>query len=98
MPVKKQYISQNTVCKLSFRLPQEIEAESACVVGDFNHWDAQSTPMTQLKSGDWKAEVKVDAGHEYRFRYLVNGNQWYNDDADKRVPNPFGEEDSVVVA
>jgi len=40
----------------------------------------------------------LSAGREYQFRYLVDGQDWYNDwQADKYVPNNFGGDNSVVV-
>ena len=98
MPVSKRYISKNAVCKASFYLPKEVGAKKAYLVGDFNDWNEKATPMTQLKSGQWKAEIKLDAGQEYQYRFLVNGSDWHNDwEADKYAPNPHGEENSVVV-
>jgi len=98
MPVKKHYIAKDTICKVSFYLPTHADAQSACVVGEFNQWDEQATPMTPLKSGEWKAEIRLDAGKEYRYRYLVNGTEWLVDpEADKYAPNPYGQEDAVVV-
>jgi 1,4-alpha-glucan branching enzyme len=95
--LKKRYISQGTVCKVTFLLPAEIDAQAAAVAGDFNGWDPAVNPMTRLKSGVWKAEVKLDAGHEYQFRYQVDGAQWRNDpEADGHVPHPYGGENSVV--
>lgn len=96
--LKKRYISDNKVCKVTFVLPKEIEAKSAAVVGDFNSWSRDATPMKQLKDGTWKAEVSLDAGREYQYRYLVNGIEWHNDwSADKYAAHPYGGENSVVV-
>lgn len=96
--LSKRYISKGTVCKVSFYLPDEIEARSAFVVGDFNSWDKEATPMELLSDGRWKAVINLDAGHEFQYRYLVNGSQWYNDwEADKYVAHPYGGENSVVV-
>jgi hypothetical protein len=40
----------------------------------------------------------LEPGHDYQFRYLVDGETWLNDPAaDKYVPNPFGSENSVVI-
>jgi len=98
MPVKKRYLAKDTVCKVTFTLPEPIEAQSATVVGDFNGWDKTATPMEQLKSGAWKAEVKLEAGREYQYRFLVNGSDWHNDwEADKYLRNEFGQDNSVVV-
>ncbi len=99
MPLEKRYIAKNTVCKATFILPQGIAARSAHVVGDFNGWDEQATPMTQLKSGVWKAQVRLEAGRSYQYRYLVNGSEWHNDSAaDRYVPNPYGGDNSVIDA
>ena len=96
--IKKRYISKGTICKVAFYLPEDIDARTAYVVGDFNNWDKEATPMKQLKDGRWKAELKLEAGREYQYRYLVNGNQWHNDwEADKYIAHPYGGENSVVV-
>jgi 1,4-alpha-glucan branching enzyme len=90
--------SKNTICKVTFILPYEIKARSAAVVGEFNNWDKEANPMTLGTDGLWKAELKLEAGHEYQFRYLVNGTEWHNDwEADKYVMHPYGGENSVVV-
>ncbi len=97
MPVKKQYLSGNKVCKVTFTLPQGIEAETAAVVGDFNGWDQQATLLSRLKSGVWKVDVKLEPGKEYQFRYLVNGAEWHSDpEADGSAPNPFGSDNSMI--
>ena len=98
MPVKKRYISNGEVCKVTFILPEEIEADTAFLVGGFNDWDKKATPMTQLKSGQWKIDLNLAAQGEFEYRYLVNGNEWHNDwEADKYVPNRYGVDNSVVI-
>ena len=96
--LKKRYISKDTICKVTFILPTEIEANSASVVGDFNNWAEDANPMSQLKDGTWKVAIKLEAGSEYHYRYLVNGTEWHNVwDADKYAEHPFGGENSIVV-
>lgn len=95
---KKKYLSNGAVCKVTFILPNEIKAKSVNLVGEFNSWDKDTMPMLQAKDGTWKIEIRLDAGHEFQFRYLVNGNEWHNDwEADKYVMHPYGGENSVVV-
>jgi hypothetical protein len=54
--------------------------------------------MRRQKNGTWKTEILLEPGHEYGFRYLIDGKRWENDPkADKYVPNPYGSENSVVV-
>ncbi|MBN2302962.1 MAG: isoamylase early set domain-containing protein [Anaerolineae bacterium] len=96
--MKKRYLKSGTV-KVEFILPDAIAAdtEDVFLVGDFNDWDETATPMQGFKNGKFKVTVDLEAGNEYQFRYLVNGNQWHNDwDADKYVANPFSGDNSVV--
>lgn len=73
------------------------EAESVYIAGDFNNWNEQSDAMEKLKDGRFKITIKLEAGRDYQFRYLVSGKEWHNDwEADKYVPNPFSGDNSVV--
>jgi len=96
--IKKKYLKRGVV-KVDFILPDAIaaDADSAYLVGDFNNWDEQATPMTQLKSGSFKITLDLEPNREYQFRYLVNGNQWQNDpQADGSAVNPFGGVNSIL--
>lgn len=96
--LKKQYLKSKPVCKVTFYMPAEIEAESVYLVGDFNNWDEEATPMEKLKDGRFKVTLLLDTQSEYQFRYLVDKAEWHNDwEADKYVPNPFSGDNSVVV-
>ena len=98
MSAKKRYISESAICKVIFSLPEEMEVQFAYVVGDFNQWQQQAAPMTQFASGEWKAQICMEAGKAYRYRYLVNGTEWITDlEADKYAPNPYGQQDAVVI-
>jgi len=77
MSVKKTYLKSKNVCRVTFSLPAE-EAGEVYVVGDFNEWDKQATPMKKGKQG-FSATVELEPGREYQFRYLVNGEQWLNE-------------------
>ncbi len=100
MGLKKQYLKKSSSCKVTFRLPKEAapSAEMVSVVGDFNNWDVHGTQMQKLKSGDFKATLELPCNNEFRFRYLIDEQQWENDwAADKYLPNGYGDDDSVVV-
>ncbi len=101
MSIHKQYLKSRPVCKVTFRLPKEEVPNAGHVnlVGEFNGWRENATPMKQLKDGTFKALVEIEPGSEYEFRYLVDDNNWKNDaEADKYVPAPFPDaENSVVI-
>jgi 1,4-alpha-glucan branching enzyme len=86
------------LARVTFALPATIWAERVNLVGEFNDWDTQATPMSQNHLGaDWQVSVELEAGRRYRFRYLVNGKEWLNDwHADDYLENPYGSYDSVV--
>ncbi len=100
MSIKKQYLKTKPVANVTFQVPAEkvTGADKVNVVGEFNGWDEYGLEMTKLKSGAFKATVKLETGKEYQFRYLIDGSSWENDEeADKYVPNNFTFEDNSVV-
>ena len=101
MSIKKQYLKRKPVCKVTFRIPEEMgnSAGIAHVVGEFNNWDFFSTPMKKLKMGAFTATLNLEKGRDYQFRYLLDNRNWQNDgDADKFVPTPFGDSENSVIA
>lgn len=94
--VKKTFENDGGVVKVTFELPPGVDASEVYVVGDFNGW-APTHPLVRANDC-WRCTVELELGHEYQFRYLVDGETWLNDPAaDKYAPNPFGSENSVVV-
>ena len=81
---------------LGLRLVELPAARKAEVAGEFNEWGR--IPLTRRKDGRFSRTVTLQAGREYRFRYLLDGQRWENDEAaDAYVANPYGSEDSVLV-
>ena len=100
MSIKKQYLKSKPVCKVTFTLGKHMTGSAGRVylVGEFNDWDTQANPMKPLKDGVFNLTVNLEKGHEYQFRYLLDGQTWENDDgADKYVRTPFGDSDNSVV-
>ena len=82
--------------KVSFSIPQEWSDGAVSVVGDFNNWDPLATPLR--KRGDVRtAAVVLEAGREYRCRYLDLHGRWHDDpEADGMRPNDLGGADCVI--
>ena len=74
MSIKKQFLKSKPMCKVTFRVPEEIgnSAQTAHVVGEFNDWRYLATPMKKLKSGAFSAALYLEKGREYQFRYLLD--------------------------
>lgn len=100
MSLKKQYLKSRPVCKVTFRIPKSATRTASTIhlVGDFNAWDVQATPMTALKNGEFTTTLELETTtHEYQFRYLYDGKYWENDwEADGYVANGVGSDNSIV--
>ena len=98
--ITKQYLKTRSDCRVTFRLPKQAAPATkyVSVVGDFNNWSITETPLKKLKNGDFKTTITLPCDREYKFRYLIDADHWENDwNADKYVPNCYGDDDSVVV-
>lgn len=100
MSLKKQFLKSKPVCKVTFRLTKEQaqSAEAVYLVGDFNEWSEDATPMKKLKNGDFTLGLDLESGKDYQFRYFLDGETWENDwDADDYVPSSVGDVDNSLV-
>ncbi len=82
--------------RFEFTLPAS--AQEVSLVGDFNGWDTDATPMVRDGSGrTWSARVPLAPGrHEYAF--VVDGQRWVVDPLAPQVPDAgFGPTNAVVV-
>jgi 1,4-alpha-glucan branching enzyme len=96
--ITKEPAKKGDLVRVTFELPSTMWAERVNLVGEFNDWDTTATPMTRGRSdANWKVTIELEKGRCYRFRYLVEGREWYNDwHADDHMENPYGSYDSVV--
>lgn len=101
MSIQKEYPKDKKVCRVTFMVPEFIfnGVKRVCIVGEFNNWSTTATPMKRGRNGSFSATLDLQRGHEYQFRYLVDGDHWENEnEADKVAPTPFGNAlNSVIV-
>jgi 1,4-alpha-glucan branching enzyme len=95
--LKKNYSKSGSVCRVTFELPLEAKAKKVALCGDFNQWKPNANPMIKRKDGRWSTTISLEAGNNYRFRYLIDNESWENDWApDGYLPNSFGSDDSLI--
>lgn len=96
--LEKQLLGNGSV-RVTFRVSRNIWVDGIVLVGEFNDWDPSRHPLRQTRGdGEWHVSLVLEAGRAYRFRYLVDGTEWMDDDhADSYEPNPFGGFDSVIL-
>jgi len=64
---------------VQFTFHPQKSVRSVAVVGDFNDWKPDATPMEGPDSkGVWRTRLRLPYG-VYEYRFLVNGNQWLRD-------------------
>jgi hypothetical protein len=72
-------------------------ASRVSVVGDFNDWTEDATPMQRIAKSDlWAATLPMKPGR-YRYAFVADGNTWLVDpDAPRALDDDFGRPNSVV--
>lgn len=95
--IRKTYSKTRRACRVTFEIPSDQNANAATLCGEFNEWDSEAHPMKRRKDGSFSLTLSLPAGRQYRFRYLLDGERWENDErADGYIQNPFGTDDSLV--
>lgn len=93
--ITKKYSQDRKKCRVTFKLPPDIDSETVQLYGEFTSWVGQN--MTRQKKGGFSLGITLPSGRKYQFRYLLDGSRWINDpEADGSIPNPFGSEDSIL--
>ncbi|RWX51534.1 Glycogen recognition site of AMP-activated protein kinase [Candidatus Electrothrix marina] len=94
----KHYTKTKKKCRVTFKYPNQENAGSAMLAGEFNSWSTTDTPMKKLKDGSFSVTISLKAGCSYTFRYVLNDNIWVNDpEADEYAVNEYGESNSVLI-
>lgn len=95
--LKKRKLTNGKV-RVTFSMPPLEKVTTLHLVGDFNNWDKQATPMLRQPDGSWLVKLDLEPGRAYFYRYLADGEIWHNDwAADAYVRNLYGSDDSAVV-
>jgi serine protease AprX len=72
------------------------EAKSVSLVGDFNSWSTDLTPLTKDESGLWFAEVEAPQAGSYQYKFIVDGS-WLEDPSNgMKVADNYGGLNSVL--
>ena len=72
------------------------DVERVTIVGDFNDWDPQATPLARLSGNAWGVMVKLPPGR-YRYSFVLDGSRWIADPgAPRAADDDFGSQSSVT--
>jgi 1,4-alpha-glucan branching enzyme len=84
---------------VTFTVPAPTDSKQRIsVVGDFNEWDRTAHLLKGKKGAETRAvTLTLPAGTCYRFRYVTDDGQWFDDEtADRFEPNDFGGKNGVL--
>lgn len=96
MAISKQFLKTKPVCKVTFTVPAE-EANEVKVVGSFNEWNTEATPLRKLKNGTFKGTVNLDQGQSYEFRYWIDGDYSNDEQADAYQWSDYAAAENCVL-
>ena len=79
--------------KITFTLPAThiIGADGCVLLGEFNNWNLEEgVYLTKQADGSMTAEVELEVGKDYQYRYLLSNGRWVNDNSEKVVSEMLG--------
>ena len=96
--IKKNYSKTGKSCRVTFRHAPEEGIDRIQLLGEFNQWGSDSEDlMVKRKDGSYSITLSIPSGSEYRFRYLLDNQQWENDtQADNYRWNAYGSKDAIL--
>ncbi len=97
MSISKQFLKTKPECKVTFSVAAN-QAKSIGVAGAFNNWSPNELLLKKQKNGFFKGTINLPINNSFEFRYVINGNQWMNDEeADKLIWNDYaGAENGLL--
>ena len=71
------------------------EAEQVSLVGDFNNWAPNATPMTRQPDGRWMASLELSHGY-HQYAFLVDGKRVLDPNATGKAKDSHNDPVSLL--
>lgn len=72
------------------------QAKEVVLTGDFTNWATDRIKLQRFGNGEWMTSLALGPG-EYQYRLRVDGEWRDHAAATRRVANPFGSENDVLI-
>ena len=66
-----QFTKTGKKCRVTFKLPAEVNAETAVLCGDFNEWGVDANPMKKLKEEAKEQKKLIDVTEGRKTRSII---------------------------
>lgn len=96
MAIKKKNLKTKPISKVTFTYDAP-EASEIFLVGDFNKWNAESTPLKKLKKGPFKTIVDLEIGKSYEYKYIVDGVYQNDQEPDALIFNKYANAENSLI-
>ena len=71
-------------------------ASRVTIVGDFNDWDPEASPLQRMGKGVWTITIPLAPGR-YQYTFVVDGTSWEADPgAPRTLEDDFGRPNSII--
>ena len=95
--IRKTATPDPAVVKVTFAVPIGVHSSDVFLVGDFNDWDPDDTPLVADDDGMASITLELKASGRFAFRYRTKDGRWFNDEsADDYEPNEFGGSNGII--
>jgi len=71
------------------------QAERVSLVGDFNNWEPNATPMTRQPDGRWMASLELSHGY-HQYIFLVDGKRVLDPNATGKAKDSHNDPISLL--
>jgi 1,4-alpha-glucan branching enzyme len=71
------------------------EAKKVSIIGDFNNWNPNATPMIRQPDGRWMTSLELNHGH-HRYLFIVDGEPMLDPHANGITRNERNERVSLI--
>lgn len=93
-PLSNRYSGKKTFKPVNF-ICVAPEAQSVSLIGDFNDWHPNATPMKRQHDGAWLVQISLSHGHHH-YQFLVDGNPTLDPRAQGIARNEKNEKVSLM--
>ncbi|HET7310158.1 MAG TPA: isoamylase early set domain-containing protein [Mycobacteriales bacterium] len=82
--IRSTRVAKTGDVKVTFVQPQDEPAGTISVVGDFNDWRPGTHVLSKRTNGTRSVSVILPAASKFRFRYLGENGNWFDDETVER--------------
>ena len=93
---KKCTAKKAAVKNVTFTIHAE-KGKAVYVAGEFNNWNPTAKKMAyKARSGIYTATVKLEAGKDYQYKFVIDGTWGADPENTNAVPNDQGTFNSII--